>query len=89
MVFSKELSLTSSQELVREFTHERFVSCGLIVTYAIHDDEGNPHAHLQISRRSVNEKGDISWVKDRSIVERKELLITHKIWADLINTYLE
>ena len=45
----KELSLQSNQELVEEFANQRFVERGLVVTYAIHDDEGNPHAHFLIS----------------------------------------
>ncbi|MEI6627788.1 MAG: AAA family ATPase [Alphaproteobacteria bacterium] len=85
----KELDIGVTKELVEEFAKERFVSRGLIVTYAIHDDEGNPHAHLQISRRAVNEKGDLAWAKDRDIVTRKSLLVTRKLWADLSNKYLE
>ena len=85
----KELDVGVTKELVEEFAKERFVSRGLIVTYAIHDDEGNPHAHLQISRRAVNEKGELAWAKDRDIVTRKSLLVTRKLWADLSNKYLE
>ena len=85
----KELSVDVCHELVTQFAKDRFVSRGLVVTLAIHDDEGNPHAHLQISRRSVNEQGEISWTKDREICSKKELLITRKLWADLTNQYLE
>jgi nucleoside-triphosphatase THEP1/5S rRNA maturation endonuclease (ribonuclease M5) len=84
----KELSMEVSKELVEEFVKTRFVSRGLIVTYACHDDAGNPHAHLQISRRSVNEKGELSWAKDRDICTRKSLMETRKLWADLTNQYL-
>jgi ATP-dependent exoDNAse (exonuclease V) alpha subunit len=89
MALPRELEVGVSQELVEEFAKERFVSRGLIVTYAIHDDEGNPHAHLLISRRAVNEKGELAWAKDREVVSRKELLVTRKLWADLTNKYLE
>ena len=84
-----ELSMEVSKELVEHFAQERFVARGLIVTYALHNDEGNPHAHLQISRRAVNEKGEIAWAKDRGICTRRELLVTRKLWADLTNDYLE
>jgi len=63
MALPKELSQDVCRELVEEFAQIRFTSRGLIATVAIHNDEGNPHAHLQISRRSVNEKGEISWAK--------------------------
>ncbi len=84
----RELSATINKELVEEFAKERFVNRGLIVTYAIHDDEGNAHAHLQISRRAVNEKGEISWTKDQEITTRRSLIETRKLWADLTNNYL-
>lgn len=89
MALPKELAMDVNKELVEEFAKTRFVSRGLITTYALHDDEGNPHAHLQIARRSVNENGEIAWAKDRDICTRKELLATRKLWADLSNHYLE
>jgi ATP-dependent exoDNAse (exonuclease V) alpha subunit len=85
----RELSVDVCNELITQFAKDRFVSRGLVVTLAIHDDEGNPHAHLQISRRAVNENGEISWTKDREICTKKELLVTRKFWADLTNQYLE
>ena len=89
MALPRELEVEVAKELVEEFAKERFVSRNLIVTYAIHDDEGNPHAHLQISRRAVNLDGSLAWAKDREICSRKELLVTRKLWADLTNKYLE
>jgi ATP-dependent exoDNAse (exonuclease V) alpha subunit len=88
MALPRELAVDVAKELVEEFAKERFVSRNLIVTYAIHDDEGNPHAHLQISRRAVNLDGSLAWAKDREICSRKELLATRKLWADLTNNYL-
>jgi ATP-dependent exoDNAse (exonuclease V) alpha subunit len=85
----RELEIGITKELVEEFAKTRFVSRGLVVTYAIHDDEGNPHAHYQISLRSVDEKGQLSWSKDRGITAPKSIRETRKIWADLTNHYLE
>ena len=85
----RELSVDVCKELLTQFAKERFVSRGLVVTLAMHDDEGNPHAHLQISRRSVNENGEIAWAKDRAICSLKEVRVTRKLWADLTNQYLE
>ncbi len=89
MALPRELEVGSGKELVEEFAKERFVSRGLIVTYAIHDDEGNPHAHLLISRHAIDANGQLIWAKDRDIVTRKSLLETRKLWADLTNKYLE
>jgi len=85
----RELSVDVCNELITQFAKDRFVSRGLVVTLAMHDDEGNPHAHLQISRRAVNENGEIAWAKDRDICSKKELLATRKLWANLTNQYLE
>lgn len=85
----RELNIDVCKELVNEFVQTRFVIRGLVVTCAIHDDEGNPHAHFQVSRRSVNEQGELSWAKDREICSKKELIVTRKLWADITNHYLE
>ncbi len=84
----RALSLEVSQELVAEFANTRFVSRGLVVSYALHQDEGNPHAHLLISRRRLEEDGFPSWTKDREICKKSELKVTRKLWADLANHYL-
>lgn len=76
-------------ELVEQFARERFVSRGLIVTYAIHDDEGNPHAHLQVARRSVDGEGRFAWAKDRDICTRAGIRETRSMWAELTNRMLE
>jgi hypothetical protein len=85
----KELTPEVWKELVTEFAQERFVSRGLIATLAIHNDEGNPHAHLQVSRRSINEKGEWSWAKDREITTKAALRQTRALWADKVNQSLE
>lgn len=85
----KELSIDVACELIIQFALDRFVSRGLVVTVVVRDDESNPHAHLQVSRRAVNEKGAFEMAKDRDIATRKSLLETRKLWADLTNHYLE
>ena len=85
----RELSVDVCKELLTQFAKERFVSRGLVVTLAMHDDEGNPHAHLQISRRAVNENSELSWAKDRAICSRLEVHATRNLWANLTNQYLE
>lgn len=84
----KELTLDAWQELVTDFAKERFVSRGLVVTVAIHGDEGNPHAHFLVSRRSIKEKREWSWTKDREITTRSALMESRKLWADKTNAYL-
>jgi nucleoside-triphosphatase THEP1 len=83
-----EFSLETSKELLEKFINTRFVSRGLIITYAIHNSEGNLHAHLQISRRAIGENGNFLERKDREICTRAALLETRKLWADMTNEFL-
>ncbi|MBL4679482.1 MAG: AAA family ATPase [Pseudomonadales bacterium] len=85
----KELSKENCIELLSKFAEKRFTSRGLVVHVAMHEDEGNPHGHLVIARRSISEDGDICHKKDREIVARLELFQTRKLWADLANEALE
>ena len=88
VALQKELTIEENQNAIRQFS-KRFTDRGLIVTYAIHNEEGNPHAHLQITRRALTAEGEFSWTKDREIVSRSEHTITRKLWADLNNIALE
>lgn len=57
----KELSFEENKELIIDFIQENFVSKGMIVDLAIHDEsnEGNKniHAHIMTTLRPINEKG--------------------------------
>ncbi len=66
-----------------------YVEKNLIVTYAVYFGGTNPHAQLQVSRRSVNEDGSFSWAKNREMCSKKALLETRTFWAELTNRYLE
>lgn len=84
----KELTPEVWQELVADFVEERFVRRGFVTTIAIHNDEGNPHAHILISRRTVTEKGEWSLTKDREITTKSALLESRRLWAEKTNLYL-
>jgi hypothetical protein len=85
----KELSIKKGKELVEIFATHCYVNQGLIVSYAVYDDEINPHAQLQVSRRSVLESGELSWAKNRAMCTRTALLDARKCWADMTNMYLK
>jgi len=57
----KELSFEENKKLITDFIQEKFVSKGMIVDLAIHDEsnEGNNniHAHIMTTLRPINEKG--------------------------------
>ena len=90
LALPNELSIEKNKELLEEFINTRFTSRGLISTYAIHNNEGNLHAHIQTTRRAINEEsGEFEGRKDRAICTKSALIETRKLWADLANEYLE
>lgn len=86
----KELTQDQNVELVREIIRERFVSKGLVATYAINWNEGNPHVHITVSTRTVW-NGEISWDKSvaRHLSSRSEFRESRKIFAEFINKHQE
>lgn len=53
-----ELSNEQQEKLVREFVSDNFVSNGMIADVAIHrDDINNPHFHVMLTTRHIDENG--------------------------------
>ncbi len=86
----KELTKEQNIELVRDIVLNRFVSKGLLATYAINWNEGNPHVHITVSSRTVW-NGEISWDKSvaRHLTSRQEFRESRKIFAGFINKHQE
>ena len=58
LALPKELTLEQNIELIRNYCQTSFVDRGMIADFAVHDDkEGNPHAHVLLTMRSLNEQG--------------------------------
>ena len=58
MALPRELPADQYEALVREYCMEQFVSQGMIADYAIHDKgDGNPHAHVMLTMRALDEQG--------------------------------
>ena len=56
----KELPLETGLEMIRQHCREQFVSKGMIADIAIHDPDPpghNPHAHILLTVRPLDEKG--------------------------------
>jgi ATP-dependent exoDNAse (exonuclease V) alpha subunit len=52
----KELTLLQNKSLVRRYVAENFVRKGMCADIAIHDkNDGNPHAHLMLTMRPIDE----------------------------------
>lgn len=54
----RELTFEQNKELIRNFCQKEFVDKGMIVDLYFHDDQrGNPHIHLLITIRAMDENG--------------------------------
>ncbi len=54
----RELSNEKQKELIQNFVQNEFVNKGMIADIAIHrDDKENPHAHIMLTMRSIDENG--------------------------------
>ena len=54
----RELSKDQQKGLIRSFVQEQFVDKGMIADLAIHrDDVNNPHAHIMLTMRTIDETG--------------------------------
>jgi outer membrane murein-binding lipoprotein Lpp len=54
-----ELDRNMQIQLVRTYVRDAFVSAGMCTDFSIHDKgDGNPHAHIMLTLRPLNEKGE-------------------------------
>ena len=59
LAIPKELPPEQQIKLVREYDKDNFVSAGMCADIAIHDKkDGNPHAHIMLTMRPLNENGE-------------------------------
>ncbi|MBQ9212034.1 MAG: MobA/MobL family protein, partial [Clostridia bacterium] len=59
LALPKELTREQNIELIRNYCQTSFVDRGMIADFAVHDDEeGNPHAHVLLTMRSLNAHGE-------------------------------
>ncbi|WP_053071979.1 MobQ family relaxase [Ornithinibacillus contaminans] len=69
-----ELSHGQQKELIKNYAKEQFVDKGMVADIAIHrDDANNPHAHIMLTIRPFDEKGE--WQKQKS---KKEYILDEK-----------
>ena len=69
LAIPKELPAEQHADLLRDYCREFFVSKGMIADFAIHDKgDGNPHAHILLTMRAVDENG--KWLpKSRKVYD--------------------
>lgn len=59
LAIPKELPPEQQIRLIREYVKDNFVSVGMCADIAIYDkNDGNPHAHIMLTMRPLNENGE-------------------------------
>lgn len=82
----RELTKDQNVSLIRDIVQERFVDNGLVATWSIHWEEGNPHVHILVSERAIEKDGTFSYYKvARDLSRRLGLKETRKIFSDKTN----
>jgi hypothetical protein len=82
-----EFDLRENIELLREYAKENFVDKGMIVDFAIHNNEGNPHTHMMLTTRHVTPEGFGN--KNREWDKEENLLAWRENWARINNRKFE
>jgi MobA/MobL family len=83
-----ELSHEQKESLICEYVQAEFVSQGMIADIGYHDfDSHNPHAHIMLTMRSVDEDG--FGKKRRDWNKRAEIERHRQAWAESVNKALE
>lgn len=83
-----ELNHHQRQELTRDFVQNQFVDKGMIADIGYHDfNSHNPHAHIMLTMRSVDEDG--FGKKQREWNKREQLQQQREAWARHANAHLE
>ncbi|MGI4941687.1 MAG: Ti-type conjugative transfer relaxase TraA [Janthinobacterium lividum] len=87
----RELSRAEAIALVRDFVSEQFVARGMIADLNVHwgrtaDGEDQPHAHVMLTMRSVNEDGFGPKVREWNAASL--LVGWRECWAELANERL-
>jgi len=85
---SREFGITEDIEVLEEYIVKNFVCKGMIADFSIHDKgDGNPHAHILLTTRDVDESGFKN--KNRSWNEKSRLFQWRESWADICNKKFE
>jgi hypothetical protein len=82
-----EFDLKEQLEVLREYIRENFVDKGMIADFSIHNNEGNPHAHIMLTTHHVTPDG--FGLKNPDWDKKAELISWRKNWAEINNRMFE
>jgi len=81
-----ELTLDEQINLVNEFAQKNFVDSGMIADINIHASDKNPHAHIMLTTREVNQNGFSQ--KNRDWNKKENVFKWRENWAIIQNQKL-
>jgi Ti-type conjugative transfer relaxase TraA len=82
-----ELTHNENVDLLRDYVQKHFVDKGMVADFSVHeDDPNNPHAHVLLTMREVNES--VFGKKVRSWNAKADLLKWRAAWAETANEHL-
>jgi len=88
VAFPVEVNRREQINIMREYIQENFVDKGMIADFAIHDKgDGNPHAHIMLTTRNVNNRGFGN--KNRDWNSKEYLQSWRENWAEICNDKLQ
>jgi chromosome segregation ATPase len=65
-----ELNRADQLDLLRSYIKNNFVDCGMCADICVHDkQDGNPHAHVMLTMRSIGDDGNFATVKSKKIYD--------------------
>ena len=82
-----EFNTEENIQAVRNYIHENFTSKGMCADFAIHNNRGNPHAHIMLTMRDVSPTGFGKKNRDWNNVQLLEEW--RENWANVCNRTLE
>lgn len=83
----KELTKEQQKELTREYVKETFVSKGMVADVSYHFNQNNPHIHVMLTMRDINQDGFQN--KNRSWNDKELMEVWRESWAQGTNKHLE
>ncbi|HAU0345697.1 TPA: Ti-type conjugative transfer relaxase TraA [Legionella pneumophila] len=91
LALPRELTIEQNTKLVREFVQSEFVARGMVADFCFHNPKGDdglnqPHAHILLTLREVNEEG--FGLKERAWNDKALLEHWREEWANCQNRHL-
>ena len=83
-----KLNREQKKALVKDFVNEQFISQGMVADISFHNfDSKNPHAHIMLTTRQINDDG--FGFKERDWDKKELLQEWRSSWAEKVNLSLE